>query len=121
MDISKYCYSITFNRLRPCNDLMMNTLVDSLVYCGSGLSFYSRHAKNHFTIAAFFYNTAQFKPFKRCFVWYIWAFSICFAKVYVCVHYPIQVFIGGLIGFYFGNIVAKTYLCVVNTENEVKG
>jgi hypothetical protein len=65
MDISKYCYSITFNRLRPCNDLMMNTLVDSLVYCGSGLSFYSRHAKNHFTIAAFFYNTAQFKPFKR--------------------------------------------------------
>lgn len=121
MYISIYCYSIIFNRLRPCNDLMMNTLVNSLVSCGSGLSFHSRHAVNHFTKAAFFYNIAQFKPFKRCFVWYIWAFSICFAKVCVYVHYPIEVFIVVLIGFYFGNIVAKTYLRVLNKEKEVKG
>ena len=110
-----------FHRLRPCNDFQLNTLFDPLVSCGSGLSFPSSHAVNHFALAAFFYYTAHFIPFKWRFLWYVWAFSICFAQVYVGVHYPLDVFIGGLIGFYFGNIVAKTYLRFVNKEKEVKG
>lgn len=110
-----------FNRLRPCNDFQLNTLFDPLVSCGSGLSFPSSHAVNHFALAAFFYYTAHFISFKWRFLWYVWAFSICFAQVYVGVHYPLDVFIGGLIGFYFGNIVAKTYLRVLNKEKEVKG
>jgi undecaprenyl-diphosphatase len=110
-----------FNRIRPCNDFQLNTLFDPLVSCGSGLSFPSSHAVNHFALAAFFYYTAHFISFKWRFLWYVWAFSICFAQVYVGVHYPLDVFIGGLIGFYFGNIVAKTYLRVLNKEKEVKG
>ena len=110
-----------FNRLRPCNDSQLSSLFDPLVSCGSGLSFPSSHAVNHFALAAFFYFTAHFVPFKWRFLWYVWAFSICFAQVYVGVHYPLDVLIGGFIGFYFGNIVAKTYLRVVNNENEVKG
>ncbi len=110
-----------FHRLRPCNDFQLNTLFDPLVSCGSGLSFPSSHAVNHFALAAFLYYTAHFIPFKWRFLWYVWAFSICFAQVYVGVHYPLDVFIGGLIGFYFGNIVAKTYLRILNKEKEVKG
>lgn len=110
-----------FNRLRPCNDFQLNTLFDPLVSCGSGLSFPSSHAVNHFALAAFFYYTTNFIPFKWRFLWYVWAFSICFAQVYVGVHYPFDVFIGGLIGFYFGNIVAKMYLRVLNNQKEVKG
>lgn len=110
-----------FNRLRPCNDFQLNALFDPLVPCGSGLSFPSSHAVNHFALAVFFYYTTSFIPFKWRFLWYVWAFSICFAQIYVGVHYPFDVFIGGLIGFYFGNIVAKTYLRVLNKEKEVKG
>jgi undecaprenyl-diphosphatase len=91
------------------------------VPCGSGFSFPSSHAVNHFALAAFFYYTTPFIPIKWRFIWYIWAFSISFAQVYVGVHYPSDVILGGFIGFYFGNIVAKIYLRMVNNEMEIKG
>jgi undecaprenyl-diphosphatase len=92
-----------------------------LVPCGSGFSFPSSHAVNHFALAAFLYLTTQWIPLKWRFFWYVWAFSISFAQVYSGVHYPSDVLIGGLIGIYFGNIVAKMYLRVANNEKEVKG
>jgi undecaprenyl-diphosphatase len=110
-----------FCRIRPCNDKLINTLFEPLVPCGSGFSFPSSHAVNHFALAAFFYYTTPFIPIKWRFIWYIWAFSISFAQVYVGVHYPSDVILGGFIGFYFGNIVAKIYLRMVNNEMEIKG
>src|SRR5687768_5358549 len=42
-----------FERLRPCNDLSLKAELNSLVACGSGFSFPSTHATNHFGIAMF--------------------------------------------------------------------
>lgn len=110
-----------FSRIRPCNDNLIKTLFEPLVPCGSGFSFPSSHAVNHFALAAFLYLTTQWIPLKWRFFWYVWAFSISFAQVYSGVHYPSDVLIGGIIGIYFGNIVAKTYLRVENNEKDVKG
>lgn len=100
-----------FQRTRPCNDLDIQTPFEALVPCGSGLSFPSSHALNHFAIAAFLYLTAHFVPVKWRFIWILWAATIGFAQIYVGVHYPADILGGALLGICFGNIVAKIYLC----------
>lgn len=91
-------------RLRPCNDPLFNTQVRNLIPCGSGYSFPSSHAANHFAMGVFLI-ILFYKKWK----WIIplallWAFSISFAQIYVGVHYPIDVTTGALIGCIIGYI-----------------
>ncbi len=89
-------------RLRPCKVLEPRKDMHLLVPCGSGFSFPSSHATNHFAIA-----TYLFLIFGKFFRWIkiplvLWASSIAFAQVYVGVHYPLDVIIGALLGFLIG-------------------
>ncbi len=96
-------------RLRPCNDNEIKEDVHLLVSCGSGYSFTSSHATNHFALAAFLSLTLG-----ALYTWlrlplYLWAGSIAFGQVYVGVHYPLDVIAGALIGFIIGYIIARLY------------
>ncbi|MBK9017158.1 MAG: phosphatase PAP2 family protein [Saprospiraceae bacterium] len=89
-------------RLRPCKVLEPRKDMHLLVPCGSGFSFPSSHATNHFAIA-----TYLFLIFGKFFRWIkiplvLWASSIAFAQVYVGVHYPMDVIVGALLGFLIG-------------------
>lgn len=96
-------------RIRPCNDLSLADEIIHRVPCGSGLSFPSAHATNHFAIAVFlivvFYP--KWKPILP--IGIAWAFSIAFSQVYVGVHYPIDVTVGTLLGTTIGLITGKLY------------
>ena len=85
-------------RLRPCNDLNVKNEANILIACGSGFSFPSTHAANHFALAFFLINMfrRRWKPIVPLTL--LWAVSIAFAQVYVGVHYPLDVTIGALIG-----------------------
>ena len=99
----------SIQRIRPCNDDAVKTDVHLLINCGSGYSFTSSHATNHFAIAAFISLTLGIVyPWIRI-PFYLWAGSIAFGQVYVGVHYPFDVITGALIGTIIGIIVAKTY------------
>lgn len=91
-----------FERLRPCNDPEMIGYIRAVLgRCGSGYSFVSNHAINHFGVASFFFVT--FRPFfKYSWVLFIWAAIIGFAQVYVGVHYPFDVLFGTLLGIAIG-------------------
>lgn len=93
-----------FERLRPCNEPGFNASVRSLVSCGSGFSFPSSHATNHFAIAMFL-TTVFYKRWKPLLpLSFLWAFSIAFAQVYVGVHFPIDVITGALLGCLIGYV-----------------
>ena len=99
-----------FFRLRPCNDpLMVNKMRLLLNYKPQSSSFTSSHATNHFALAAFFFYTL--KPYFRkwAYLFFVWAFIICYAQVYVGVHYPLDVIAGGILGFSIGYVVARFY------------
>ena len=40
-------------RIRPCNDFQLSNFIIHRVHCGTGYSFPSAHATNHFAIAIF--------------------------------------------------------------------
>jgi undecaprenyl-diphosphatase len=85
-------------RLRPCNDPVMVEQLTLRASCGSGYSFTSSHAANHFAAADFliglFGGAARWvRPAALA-----WAASIALSQVYVGVHYPGDVFCGALLG-----------------------
>jgi membrane-associated phospholipid phosphatase len=108
--VSSHVMKPAFERVRPCNDEAMAGEVRLLVGCGKAYSFTSSHATNHFAVATVIALTLGLLfPWLR-WVAYGWAASIAFGQVYVGVHYPTDVLVGGLIGWIIGNIVAKIYL-----------
>lgn len=103
------------HRLRPCNDPELKGDVQLLVHCGSGYSFTSSHASNHFAVAAFLSLTLGLHYRRIRWPLYLWAASIALGQVYVGVHFPLDIFIGAILGIIIGNIVAKTYLRLFKT------
>lgn len=97
-------------RLRPCNDPNIKEEVRNLVDCGTGFSFPSSHAANHFAMAFFlisiFYH--KWKPILPLAL--LWAFSISFAQVYVGVHYPGDVTFGAILGGMIGYVMSGILL-----------
>lgn len=89
-------------RVRPCNDTGLRHTIHLIVDCGSGYSFPSTHATNHFALAFFMIMTLR-RQYK--WVWlpaFLWAFTISYAQVYVGVHYPLDVSCGALLGILIG-------------------
>ncbi|MGY0040844.1 phosphatase PAP2 family protein [Pedobacter sp. NJ-S-72] len=97
------------SRLRPCNEPALVNDIIHRVPCGSGFSFPSAHATNHFGIAVFlimvFYP--KWKPILP--IGLAWAFIISFAQIYVGVHYPIDTIAGAALGSTIGFLVSLLY------------
>lgn len=101
-------------RVRPCNDKQFEPTVINRVPCGTGLSFPSAHASDHFAIAVFL--CMAFRRNWR-WIWFaaiFWAAVICYAQVYVGVHYPVDVItgaaFGALVGWLYGLVYNRLYL-----------
>jgi undecaprenyl-diphosphatase len=60
-------------------------------------------------MAMFFYLTLKTKFKKWPAIFFIWAFGISFAQVYVGVHYPVDIICGGLIGILIGYLSGKSF------------
>ncbi len=90
------------HRLRPCNNPEMFERLQVRVPCGSGYSFTSSHAANHFAVAVFLIGVfggliRRLRPIALG-----WAGLIAFSQVYVGVHYPGDVICGAFIGTAIG-------------------
>lgn len=107
--IASRVIKLNVQRVRPCNEINLASTVIKRVPCGSGYSFPSAHATNHFAIALFligiFYR--KWKPILPLAL--AWATSIAFAQVYVGVHYPIDTLCGAVLGTCIGLIISTIY------------
>lgn len=95
-------------RLRPCNDpALQGQLHLRLAHCGSGYSFTSSHATNHFAVATYLIIALGVRRrWLRAALW-TWAGLVGLAQVYVGVHYPLDVVVGGLVGLMIGYGVSQ--------------
>ena len=97
-------------RIRPCNNPEYSSWINILVgYRPQSSSFTSSHAANHFGMATFFYISLQKSFGKWPLLFFLWAFMISFAQVYVGVHYPADVIAGGVIGMIVGYLSGRSF------------
>jgi undecaprenyl-diphosphatase len=68
-----------------------------------GYSFYSNHASNMFTFATY---TASFFPVARIPL-FVLASTVSYSRIYNGVHYPSDVFAGGLMGILWGLLFSR--------------
>lgn len=99
-----------FERLRPCRDPEFFHNVRLLVRtCSGGFSFTSNHAANHFGVATFV-SATMYPTFKRwIYLFYLWAFLVSYAQIYVGVHYPGDILGGALLGVLAGLLTATFF------------
>ena len=98
-----------FERLRPCQNNSMLDLINIVSGCGKKFSFASSHASTTFSLATiFFYITRG--DIKLLF---LWSLLIGYSRIYLGVHYFLDVIIGFLVGFLTSMVIyriSKKYL-----------
>lgn len=105
-----------FQRVRPCNNPYLAQVVHIIVPCGSGYSFPSSHASNHFALGVFGAISLEGR-IKRIWWWtMLWAFSVAYAQVYVGVHFPLDVLCGGLLGSSIGIFTGRLFKVTTGLE-----
>ncbi len=100
-------------RPRPCQNEAIKSEVRLLVPCGSGYSFTSNHATNHFALAVFFAGTVGVFFRKWRWLFFLWAALVAYAQVYVGVHYPLDVTAGAILGMTIGGLVVLIWKRIV--------
>lgn len=90
-----------FARLRPCHDPIISNLVHVVGGCGGQFGFVSSHAANSFALAVSFLLILKINDLKSNFLSNLlltWAIIVSYSRIYVGVHYPTDIIIGGIIG-----------------------
>jgi undecaprenyl-diphosphatase len=92
-----------FERLRPCHDERWIGQLNNYSGCGGLYGFASSHSSNAFAVASYF--TLAFMGRRNAFAWlFLWAAVHAYTRVYLGVHYPGDIIVGGLVGLIAGLI-----------------
>lgn len=106
--ISVLAFKETVMRYRPSHNLdLANQLSFLNNYRGGKYGFVSSHAANTLAIATFFSLTIRRKSISI--LLFSWTFLVCISRIYLGVHYPSDVFCGGLLGIAIGILVYTLY------------
>ncbi|SHN00735.1 undecaprenyl-diphosphatase [Cyclobacterium lianum] len=94
-----------FERLRPCHDARWEAMVRNYAGCGGRYGFASSHAANTFALAAYLWKTskAQINGIGWLF---LWAAIVSYTRIYLGVHYPLDILVGALVGAVLAWLVA---------------
>lgn len=95
-----------FERLRPCHQETISSFTHLVTHCGGQYSFVSGHAANSFSIATFLYLIFN----DRNWAWlFVWAAIVSYSRIYVGVHFPLDVLAGAIVGGSMAILVYKMY------------
>ncbi|MFS4467394.1 phosphatase PAP2 family protein [Maribacter sp. 2210JD10-5] len=98
-------------RLRPCHDpdiLEKMRLVKS--YCGGQYGYFSAHAANSFALAIFFMTILKTELKYISYILLVWATLVALSRVYIGVHFPLDIITGAAIGSLLGCVFIKLFI-----------
>ncbi len=112
--ISVQLFKNVFERFRPCHEPSLEGLVHLVNNkCGGKFGFVSSHATNTFALATFMGLTLKNRSIYTFLI--IWAIVVSYSRVYLGVHYPLDVLGGAVLGI----IIAKLTWALLNYFNTV--
>lgn len=98
-------------RLRPCHDSEVNSLMRLVKEsCGGKFGYFSAHAANSFAVALFFTFLLKSKLRYIGIFLMFWAFVVAYSRIYIGVHFPLDVLTGIGIGLILSWLFAKLFI-----------
>lgn len=100
----------SFQRLRPCyNESLISFVRLVNESCGGKYGFFSAHASNSFSLAVFFGLLFKNKFRFIIYMTLFYASLISFSRIYLGVHFPLDIFFGGVYGIITGLVIFRIY------------
>ena len=96
-----------FQRLRPCNNPEINSFI-RVVQIRNSFGFFSGHAANTMAVATFLYLNFK-RQIKYLGFLFLWPLVFAYSRIYLGLHYPLDIIMGYLCGFIFGFLMFKIY------------
>ena len=101
-------------RLRPCHDPDLDGLVRLVKSsCGGKFGYFSAHAANSLAVASFFTLVLKHKYSYIGIFLMSWALLVAYSRIYLGVHFPLDVLTGVLIGLFFSWLFSKLYIFAI--------
>jgi undecaprenyl-diphosphatase len=98
-----------FERFRPCHNPELMEYIHLVGRCGGRYGFASSHAANTFGAAMFLWLLFR-GAYSYPWLFFVWAGLVSYSRIYLGVHYPGDILIGGLIGVIAALIVFYLWL-----------
>ncbi len=96
----------SFQRLRPCyNESIIDSLRLVKENCGGKYGFFSAHASNSFSLAIFFGLLFINRISYIIMITIVYASLISYSRIYLGVHYPIDIIFGSFFGIFVGFVM----------------
>ena len=112
-------YSVS--RPRPCHLEDLNGLIRLVKQdCGGAFGYFSGHASNSFALAIFFSRLmSKVKWLPNLLI--VYAFLVAYSRIYIGVHYPLDVFSGLIMGCFSGYFGYYLYnrLIYIKSQNKI--
>lgn len=101
-------------RLRPCYDPEVSETMRLVKgYCGGKFGYFSAHAANHFAVAFFFTLVLKPKFPYMGLLLVIWAFVVAYSRIYIGVHFPLDVLSGAVVGMILSTVFVKFFIFAI--------
>lgn len=104
----------SFERLRPNNDPSVNSMI-RILKNNKSFSFVSGHATTSMAVSLLMFLTLR-KNFPYTWLFFIWPLIFAYSRIYIGVHFPMDVLCGALLGagigylFYFLSLRMFSYM-----------
>jgi undecaprenyl-diphosphatase len=113
-DQTSNLFKYGFQRLRPCHNQDISNLIRLVgKRCGGLYSYFSAHAANSMAIAVFFGMLLKAYATYFRILLIIWALLVAYSRVYIGVHFPLDVITGIIFGILYGTIFYKLVILFI--------
>jgi len=101
-----------FERLRPNRDPSINEFI-RILKNNKSFSFVSGHATTSTAVSLFMHLTLK-KNYTYTILFFIWPVLFAYSRIYIGVHFPLDVAVGALLGILIGFIFYKLSLRIIS-------